>query len=202
MFSLIGAVSQGAVGGGVVTAIARSLGRGDRDRADRLAWYAMAIATGLGLLTTALALGFGPRFYAAMGARGKSLSAALKYSHLVFRGAIFIWSFNLLLATVRGTGNMMLPVAVVCGGALVLLPLSPLLIFGFGPLPALGVAGAALAILSYYAVGTLISASYFGEGMASFGRRSGHPRWNGSQFARSCGWAPSPPSSVRQPIFR
>src|ERR1700739_4452770 len=36
VFSLVGAVSQGAVGGGVVTAIARALGRGDRDRADRL----------------------------------------------------------------------------------------------------------------------------------------------------------------------
>jgi hypothetical protein len=54
----------------------------------------------------------------------------------------------------------MLPVVVVCGGALILLPLSPLLIFGFAPLPALGVAGAALAILLYYAVGSLIFASY------------------------------------------
>ena len=70
-----------------------------------------------------------------MGARGESLSAALTYSHLVFSGAVVIWAFNLLLATVRGTGNMMLPVVVVCGGALILLPLSPLLIFGFAPFP-------------------------------------------------------------------
>jgi putative MATE family efflux protein len=160
VFSLVGAVSQGAVGGGVVTAIARALGRGDRDRADRLAWYAMAIAAGLGLLTTLVVLGLGPRFYVAMGARGESLSAALTYSHLVFSGAVLIWAFNLLLATVRGTGNMMLPVVVVCGGALILLSLSPLLIFGFTPLPALGVAGASLAILLYYAVGSLIFASY------------------------------------------
>lgn len=160
VFSLVGALSQGAVGGGVVTAIARSLGRGDRDRADRLAWYAVAIAGGLGVLTTVLVLGFGPYFYAAMGARGASLSAALTYSHLVFSGAVLIWTFNLLLSTVRGTGNMMLPVAVVCGGALVIFPLSALLIFGFGSLPALGVIGGALAILLYYAVGSLIFASY------------------------------------------
>jgi putative MATE family efflux protein len=160
VLSLVGAVSQGAVVGGIVTAIARALGRGDCDRADRLAWYAMAIAAGLGRLTTLVVLGLGPRFYVAMGARGESLSAALTYSHLVFSGAVLIWAFNLLLATVRGTGNMMLPVVVVCGGALILLPLSPLLIFGFAPLPALGVAGAALAILLYYAVGSLIFASY------------------------------------------
>ena len=130
VFSLVGAVSQGAVGGGVVTAIARSLGRGDRDRANRLAWYAMAIAAGLGLLTTFLVVGFGPRFYAVMGARGESPSAALTYSHLVFGAAILIWAFNFLLATVRGTGNMMLPTMVMCGGALILVPVSPLLIFG------------------------------------------------------------------------
>jgi Na+-driven multidrug efflux pump len=87
----------------------------------------MAIATGLALLTTVVMLGFGSRFYASMGARGESLSAALTYSHLVISGAVLIWGFNLLLGTVRG--NVMLPVVVVCGGALIL-PLSPLLIFG------------------------------------------------------------------------
>jgi putative MATE family efflux protein len=164
MLSLVGALSQGAVGGGVVTAIARSLGRGDRNRAERLAWYAMAIASGLGVLTTVVMLGFGAHFYATMGAKGGSLAAALTYSHLVFSGAVLIWTFNLLLATIRGTGNMILPMVVVCGGALIMLPLSPLLIFGLGPLPALGVVGAALAILLYYAVGSLIFASYLWGG--------------------------------------
>jgi Na+-driven multidrug efflux pump len=44
VLSWIGAVSQGAVGGGVVTAVARALGRGDREGADRLVWCAMAEA--------------------------------------------------------------------------------------------------------------------------------------------------------------
>jgi putative MATE family efflux protein len=158
VLSWIGAVSQGAVGGGVVTAVARALGRGDRERADRLVWCAMAIAAALGLLTTTLLLSLGARFYASMGGHGASLSAALAYSHLIFSGAILIWTFNLLLATIRGTGNMMLPLMVVCGGAIVLLPASPLLIFGYGYLPALGVRGGAIAILLYYALGSLIFA--------------------------------------------
>jgi Na+-driven multidrug efflux pump len=74
---------------------------------------------------------------------------------MVFGGAILIWVFNLLLAAVRGTGNLLLPVAIVCGGVLILLPLSPTLIFGLGPLPAFGVAGAATALLLYYAGGSL-----------------------------------------------
>ena len=156
VLSWIGAVSQGAVGGGVVTAIARALGRGDREHADKLVWCALTVAAALGSLTTALVLWFGPHFYARMGAHGASLSAALTYSHLIFSGAILIWTFNLLLATVRGTGNMMLPLVVVCGGAAVLIPLSPLLIFGCAQFPAFGVRGGAIAILLYYSVGSLI----------------------------------------------
>jgi putative MATE family efflux protein len=156
VLSWIGAVSQGAVGGGVVTAIARALGRGDRERADELVWCALALAIALGSLTTAVFLWFGPRFYAGMGAHGPSLSAALTYSHLIFSGAVLIWIFNLMLAAVRGTGNMMLPMVVVCGGAVILIPLSALLIFGHSHVPAFGVRGGAIAILLYYGVGSLI----------------------------------------------
>jgi putative MATE family efflux protein len=156
ILSLIGALSQGSVGGGVVSAIARSLGRGQRREAGEFVWYVVAIAVPLGLLTSVIVLALGPLFYTAMGAEGPSLAAALQYSNLVFGGAVLIWLFNLLIATVRGTGNLILPVIVVCGGAVVLIPLSPALIFGLGPLPGLGVSGGAAAILAYYATGSAI----------------------------------------------
>src|SRR5580658_89908 len=124
VLSLFLAISQGSVGGGFVSAIARTLGRGRPDEAAEFAWYAVLLAVPLGLLTTVLIVLCGPFFYAAMGAEGASLDAALTYSNLVFGGAILIWLFNLLLATVRGTGNLILPVYVVCGGALLLVPLS------------------------------------------------------------------------------
>src|SRR6202012_779409 len=78
ILSLVGALSQGAVGGGVVTAIARALGRGDRSEASQLVWYALAIAVGFGTLTTLIVLGAGPSFYKAMGAQGASLAVAMR----------------------------------------------------------------------------------------------------------------------------
>ena len=86
-----------------------------------------------------------------MGGTGASLDAALSYSHWVFAGAVLVWLFNSLAAVIRGTGNMARagatsPVA----GVVLLVPLSPLLIFGWGPVPGLGIAGGAMALLLYY----------------------------------------------------
>ena len=196
VLSWIGAVSQGAVGGGVVTAIARALGRGDREHADKLVWCALTVAAALGSLTTALVLWFGPHFYARMGAHGASLSAALTYSHLIFSGAILIWTFNLLLATVRGTGNMMLPLVVVCGGAAVLIPLSPLLIFGCAH---------AVELSPFFSTTRWEASSLFstfGEERAFYAPLTCRPAWNGGQFARSSGLEVYRQSSVRRPILR
>jgi len=160
VLALVGALSQGAVGGGVVSAIARSLGKGDREGANNLVWFVVAIAIALGLLTTAFLKFIGPHFFAGMGTGGASLEAALTYSSLIFGGATFIWLFNLLLAVVRGTGNVVLPVIVVCGGALLLIPLLRILILGAGPIPGLGVTGGAISVLIYYALGSLILVIY------------------------------------------
>jgi Na+-driven multidrug efflux pump len=64
------------------------------------------------------------------------------------------------MAVVRGTGNLRVPAIVVCGGALVLVPLSPALIFGVFSYPGIGPSGGAVAMLVYYALGTLAYAAY------------------------------------------
>src|ERR1700735_1774919 len=56
---LIQMLSAGAMGGGILSAVARALGSNRRDDADVLVWHAVAIAIAFGLVTTVLALGFG-----------------------------------------------------------------------------------------------------------------------------------------------
>lgn len=50
---------------------------------------------------------------------------------------------------------MAVPAYVTVAGAIVLIPLSPLLIFGWGPIPGMGIAGGAIALLIYYLCGTI-----------------------------------------------
>lgn len=152
--------SAGAMGGGIASAIARALGARRRDDADALVLHAIVIAIGFGM-AFALALLLGGRWlYTLMGGSGAALEAALVYSHWVFAGAILVWLFNSLAAVIRGTGNMAVPANVTVVGVVFLVPASPLLIFGWGPIPGMGIAGGAVALLLYYLGGTLALLMY------------------------------------------
>ena len=153
-------MSAGAMGGGISSAVARALGGGRRADADALALHALIIGLVFGLTFTIALLAGGRPLYAAMGGTGAALGAALTYSGIVFAGAILVWLFNSLANVIRGTGNMATPALVTCAGVVVLIPLSPCLIFGIGPFPRLGVAGGAVAVVIYYAVGSIVLAAY------------------------------------------
>jgi len=157
---LMQTMSAGGMGGGVASAIARALGAGRRADANRLVVHAIVIALALAALFTVGVLAGGRALYGAMGARDGALEAALAYSNVLFAGAAVVWLFNTLASVIRGSGNMLLPASVVLGGSPLLLALSPALIFGWGPFPRLDVRGAALAVVAYYALGTLVFLTY------------------------------------------
>jgi len=159
-------MSSGAMGGGVSSAIARALGSGRKEDADATISHALVIAAGFAAFFSVLLLAFGRPLYTALGGHGGSLAVALTYSNIVFAGVILIWLFNTLANIIRGTGNTFVPAMVTLVGAVLLVPLSASLIFGIGPVPAMGVAGGATAILAYYGLGTLAFVYYLWSGRA------------------------------------
>lgn len=152
--------SAGAMGGGIASAIARALGARRRDDADALVLHALLIAAVFALAFMVTVVAGGRWLYTRMGGSGGALDAAMVYSNWVFGGALLVWLFNTLSAVIRGAGNMALPAYVTVAGAVLLLPLSPLLIFGWGPLPGLGIAGGAIALLLYYLASSAVLAAY------------------------------------------
>ena len=70
----------------------------------------------------------------------------MRYSNVVFAGTALVWLMNALASVIRGTGNMFVPALAICVGVVLLVPLSPCLIFGLGPFPALGIAGGGVAV--------------------------------------------------------
>src|SRR5882724_2750152 len=153
-------MSAGAMGGGISSAIARALGGSRGADANALVVHAVMIGLAFGLTFMLAVLGGGRWLYGAMGAQGPSMDAALTYSNWIFAGAVMIWIFNSLASVIRATGNMAVPAIVTLAGTAILVPLSPVLIFGWGPIPALGIAGGAIALLAYYAAGTGVLWAY------------------------------------------
>lgn len=171
-------MSAGAMGGGISSAIARALGGHRQADANALAWHAVLIALALGASFTILALVFGPGLYRLLGGHDASLANALKYSNFVFGGAVFVWLTNSLANVLRGSGDMRTPAVVMVTGALIMIALSPLLIFGAGPVPGLGVRGAALALIAYYFAGCVVLGWRILRGATLVSLQPRRPAWH------------------------
>ena len=170
-FMMMQMLSAGAMGGAISSAIARALGGGRRADANALVVHAIIINLVLGLAFSVLVRAFGPTLYHALGGEGGSLEAALAYSNVVFAGTWLVWLMNALGSAIRGTGNMLVPSATICVGVVLLVPLSPCLIFGLGPFPALGMTGAGLAVISTTLLTAAVLAWYLfsGRGVVRLG---------------------------------
>jgi MATE family, multidrug efflux pump len=171
--------TNSGMGAGVSSAVARALGAGQRERADALVFHAFLLALALGAIFSTLMLLGGPLLFRSMGGRDDMLAAALSYANVAMGGAVCICMLNLLGNAVRGTGNMALPATVLVACVLVHIAISPVLIFGLGPLPALGAAGAAWGLVIPFAAGGVGLIWYLRSrhALVRLDFRAATPRW-------------------------
>ncbi|WP_082522016.1 MATE family efflux transporter [Ramlibacter sp. Leaf400] len=188
-------MSAGGLGGSTTALVARALGAGDAPQATRLAQHALLVGLAASLLFTLVASS--PTLYLAMGARDRVLAQASSYAAILFSGAAAIWSVNVLAGIARGAGHMGTAALALVGTTALHLVLCPLLVFGAGPLPPLGVAGAAASTVTCNALSALALLAW----LSRRGRpvRLLGPKWQlqRSAFGRILGLAlPSSGSSV------
>lgn len=83
-------------------------------------------------------------------------NAATGFLRVSFVGLIFTFGFIMFQSIMRGIGEVKMPMYIVGGTVLLNFLLDPLFIFGFGPIPALGVMGAAMATLGTQSIATIL----------------------------------------------
>lgn len=164
-------MSAGGLGSGVASAVARAIGSGRHDDADDHVLHAIALGTMMGLFFMACIWLLGPRLFESLGARHEALAQAVSYSRWLCLAAVPIWIVNLCSAALRGAGNVKAPALVSLLGVVILIPLSPLLIFGIGPLDGLGIAGAGLAVTVYYCAAAIVLTRYLRTSRAGLALR-------------------------------
>ena len=157
-------MSAGAMGGGVSSAISRALGAGNRDRAADLALHAVMIGVCAGIFFTVMLLAFGRDFYGLLGGRGEVLEQAMRYSQVLFSGAVSIWLVNTLASVVRGTGDMRMPSAALIGVAVIQVAVGGAFGLGLFGLPKFGMRGVAAGQLTAFTLGAVFLAWYLISG--------------------------------------
>ena len=132
--------------------MARAVGGEDHDGARRaaaagqtLGVWGSAIVSGVGLLSSYAAFAF-------MGTSAAVTAEGLRYMWVILAGMPLYFVFVWLSAAFRAVGDARTPLKLLAVAAVVNLVLDPLLIFGPGPLPALGVTGAACATFASWLV--------------------------------------------------
>lgn len=134
------------------TQVAQALGAGDPARAAQITSLALILSGLFSAIIIVILLAAGGVISAALGAEGAVLDATVTYLHVRALGAPAVLLTFTGFGVMRGLQDMRTPLLIATGLNALNIVLDGPLIFGFGPLPALGVGGAALAsVISQWA---------------------------------------------------
>ena len=169
LIMLMQQMANSSMGGAIASAIARAIGAGRHADASALVVHGIIIAAAMAAIFSAVLLLGGPAIYRLMGGSGETRAAALEYSNAIFAGALAYWLLSTLTSVVRGAGQAAVLALVYIAAESLHIALVPLLMFGIGPLPPLGIAGAGIATVTSF---TARAQSFFGTSLR------GEPRSN------------------------
>ncbi len=135
------------IGVGLTAVAARRHGEGAHGMAAVAAGTTGLLALGLGVAVAALAPVLVPALFAAMRTPAEVTALGRQYLATYLLGAPLIFGFFAVEASFRAAGDTRTPLALLAASVALTVVLDPLLITGAGPLPALGISGAAVAAL-------------------------------------------------------
>jgi putative MATE family efflux protein len=164
LLMLMQQMANSSMGGAIASAIARAIGAGRHADASALVMHGIIVALGMALIFTSLLLICGPALYALMGGSGEVRAAALEYSNAIFAGALAYWLLSTLTSIVRGAGQATVLAVVYLAAEVLHVILVPLLMFGLGPIPPLGITGAGVATVTSFTASSAVLVWYIVSG--------------------------------------
>jgi len=130
---------------GGMAVVARHVGARDQRRADHAVMQTILLIFAFILPLCILGQLMGNTFLGWMGAEGALREEALAYLRIIFGGLVFMEMLPTLNGVIRGAGHPEYTLRINIVNVVMMLLLEPILVLGLGPLPAMGVRGAAWA---------------------------------------------------------
>lgn len=190
-----------AISIGSTALIARLMGAQDYRLANRAARQSLILAVSASLVLMVGVFFFAPAMIHFMRAEADVAPLAITYSRIMGVSLVFSLTSMILNGVLRGAGDMRTPMRVNVVANVINIVLNYFLIFGVGPFPRLGVAGAAVATLISHMVafGLVLSVFFSGRFVLNFKRgQSYRPDWELIKRILNVGL----PASLEQLIMR
>ncbi len=125
--------------------VARRIGEHDPEGAAKAAVQACILALVISFIISVLGVVFAENILRLMGGTEKQVVECVGYTKVIFGSNFVIMFIFLLNAIFRGAGNASIAMWVLVVSNAINIVLDPILIFGWGPIPAMGITGAAVA---------------------------------------------------------
>ncbi|MBN2227824.1 MAG: MATE family efflux transporter [candidate division Zixibacteria bacterium] len=130
---------------GLTALVSRAIGANDTPAAAYVSKQGIQLGIGIGLVFSTLGFTLTPAILDFMKAAPNVVAIGVPYLRIYFLAMVFLFVNDALGAIFRATGNTKSPTIAFAAGTVINIILDPILIFGWGPIPAMGVVGAAIA---------------------------------------------------------
>ncbi len=141
------ATATSLVSGGTIALISRKYGEKDYEQASKFAGNSIFLASIFGLFITIVALFFSSSINNFFDATPEVTKIANSYFRILILGFPFVAIGSVIAVIFQSLQDTKTPMIIFSGMSIINIILDPILIFGIGPIKALGVEGAALATI-------------------------------------------------------
>ncbi len=157
----------------VSATVARRIGEKNPDGAARAAVQGIAMAALVSGTLAAIGAAYAPALLRVMGASPEVLSTGARFTRVMLGGSSTAFLLFIINGAFRGAGDAAVSMRVLWLSNAINIVLGPILIFGVGPFPRMGVTGAAVATTIGRGIGVLFALSRLarGSGHLAVGRR-------------------------------
>jgi len=145
-----------AIGVGSTALVARFIGANEQDDAENAARQSILLAVASAFVSGVLLFLLGPSVIKAMAKEGADIPLGVLYLNIMLAGNLPSFLQVIVLGIYRGMGDMRTPLTATIAATIVNVVGDYLLIFGVGPIPQLGIAGAGMALIISRIVSTII----------------------------------------------
>jgi putative MATE family efflux protein len=142
MFFLLSTIF--GIGMAATILIGQSIGAKNVPQAKRVVGTSALFFVFLSILITAIGTVFTPHILTWMNTPLEVRPFALAYTRIMFLGIPFMFGLNYIMTVLRGSGNSKTPFYFLLLSVFLDIVLNPILIFGMGPIPKMGISGSAL----------------------------------------------------------